>query len=135
MSNQITKWLTDEVEPRIINDNHLIIDIANSQANYSLNLKINEHWMSYAAELIPDVDGRRVYEMYEYLLKINARLNSAYIALENDRLILVRNDILDEIDQNSLMRNIKLFDLTHEYAYDLMMKKNKELQLVFKKPS
>lgn len=135
MSNQITKWLTDEVEPRIINDNHIIIDIANSQANYSLNLKIHGDWMSYAAELIPDVDGRRVYEMYEYLLKMNTRLNSAYIALEDDRLILVRNDMLDDIDENLLMRNIKLFNMTLEYVYELIIKKTKELKLIFKNPS
>ncbi|MGB0385126.1 MAG: hypothetical protein ACPGWR_09910 [Ardenticatenaceae bacterium] len=110
-------------------DNHWRIDLEHEFSTYSVTIKKSEMWFSYAAELMPDIKGDKSGVFYQFLLDINSKLNGAYIARQEKRLILVRNEFTEDINEESLLRDLAVFHRTHEYIYDTMLKKAQELNL------
>ena len=125
----IDRLIKNGVHVDEISHNHWRIDLEHEFATYSVTIKRSGMWLSYAAELMPDVEGGKSGVFYQFLLDLNSKLNGAYIARQEKRLILVRNEFAEDINGESLLRDLAVFHRTHEYLYDTVLKKAQELNL------
>lgn len=129
----ITSWLIKNgVDVRELNQNDWRINLEHELATYSVTIKRSGMWLSYTAELMPDVQGQKVDEFYKLLLNINSRLSAAYIATQQNRLILIRNEFSQDINEKSFFRGLAVFERTHEQIYEKILKKAYELNLNLK---
>lgn len=129
----ITNWLIKNgLDVHELNQNHWRINLEHELATYSVTIKKSDMWLSYTAELMPDVQGQKVNEFYRLLLNLNSRLNGAYIATQQNRLILIRNEFSEDINEESLLRGLAVFHRTHEYIYEIILNKAHERELKFK---
>lgn len=106
-----------------MSDTHWSIELEHERATYSASIKHLGKWLSYAAELIPDVEGRKKEELYESLLSLNACLNGAYVAKQGPQIILVRNEFTEDINAETLLRGLAVFHRTHEYLINILTTK------------
>ena len=134
LETELTRWLKKKgISVHQISDTHWNIDVEHDKATYSVTLKKEGGWLTYGAELMADVEGKRLDEFYQSLLSINAALNGAYIARQGDTLILLRNEFSKDINEDNLIRSLQIFNATHEYLYDKVIKNAGDLNLKIKK--
>jgi hypothetical protein len=131
-SFQVTDWFKKIGLPvRQISDSHWVLDLEHDRAIYSLSIKNHGHWFSYGAELMPEVEGTNKSNFLEMILYTNYTLNAAYIAKEGDRLVLIRNDFTEDINEETLLRSVSVFHKTHEYIYSTLLNEAKAFGLKF----
>lgn len=134
LETDLALWLKKEgISVHQISETHWNVDVEHDKASYSVTLKKEGGWLTYGAELMSDVEGERLDEFYQSLLSINAALNGAYIARQGDSLILLRNEFSKDITEDSIAVSIGIFNATHEYLYDKVIKNAGDLNLKIKK--
>lgn len=119
MSNQeITEWLKDSGLPLwLIKPNEWQLRMSHHYAEYTVTIVDHGDWLSYGADLIGDVSGPNCQEFYRRILQLNSKLNGTHIALENGRLVLIRDEFSEDINDYHLFRGLNLFHQSHEYVY------------------
>lgn len=110
---------------------HWLIQLEHKEAKYSVSIKEDARWFIYASKLIDDIQGKNAAEFYRRILDLNATLNLAYIARENEQLVLIRNDFTEDINEEDFIRTLVIFHRTHEYVYGYILKEAQKLGLKF----
>jgi hypothetical protein len=132
-SVEITKWLgSSNSNLTQIASDYWQIPLCHTYACYVLHLRSYAGWLNYGAELFPyapNVSVRLRAEFYRFILDLNKRLNGAYVAEENEKLVLIRNDFLSDINQETLERGIYYFHRTHEFVYFELLQEAQRLRI------
>lgn len=137
MSNQqLAVWLGETGLPIHQTDfNRWNIAMSHSSADYEVTISNSGSWVSYAADLAADITGDNKSEFYRRLLQLNGRLNGSHIAIEDDRITLVRDEYTEDVNRHNLFRSLSLFHETHEYVYNRIIDWSEELDVYFIPPS
>jgi len=120
--DDLTSWLEDTgLLVSQVRGNEWQLQMSHQYADYTVTIINHGNWISYGADLIGDVVGDERDEFYRSVLQLNARLNGTRIALEDGRLVLVREDFFEDINQYRLYRSLNLFHQAHEYVYSIVL--------------
>jgi hypothetical protein len=114
---EITSWLDTlhtrlQIPVRRIDDRHWQVDIHNDQAGYTLHIKDQDPWITYGIELIPDVVGidQDRADFYRKALNLSARLNGAKVGLEDNRLVVTREEPKGNVNQINFYQSITIMN-------------------------
>ena len=116
-----------------VDPNHWQLGIRNHVAEYTMDIKDQGEWVSYATKLTPDAEGREQGAFYRGLLSLSGKLNGSHIGIQGDDVILTREEPKEDLNQLSFYRSIRLVDAAHEAAYPEVLEEIKRKGLKFKK--
>lgn len=122
-NNMIEYWLRESgfyIEKTA--PNRWQVKMHHNFCNYVVFITNKNGWFSYGADLMGIAIRNNVDIFYNHILKLNAKLNGAHISIDNNRLVLIRDDFSEDINKYSMYRNLKLFHETHQYVYQEMLK-------------
>ena len=133
--DDIEEWLRKSDLPmRCIDHGRWSLSLSHQFVSYAVIITNSGGWLSYGADLASDIDGIRKDEFYRALLSLNGRLNGTHIAIEDDRIALIRDDYLDYVDENNFYRVLNHFHTVHEYVYGRILEIAEELEVYFYPP-
>jgi len=134
-NQQIARWLEETGFPiQQININRWNIGMSHISADYDVTITDSGSWFSYAADLAADVTGDNQIEFYRRLLQLNSRLNGTHIAIEDDRITLIRDEYTEDISKHGMYRSLSLFHETHEQIFNRIVELSEELDVFFLPP-
>lgn len=134
-NNDITEWLGDLALPfRQTSPNQWQIDMSHRNGDYTVTIVDHGNWVSYGSDLIGDVTGPNEAEFYRKALDLNARLNGVHVAHQDDRLVLIRDDLTEDMNDYNLYRSLNLFHQAHEYVYQNLLSEADKLNLYIPDP-
>ena len=119
------------VVANLIQSDHWLLELEHKEAKYLASIKRDEGLFIYATKLMDDIQGKHAVEFYRRILTLNATLNFAYIAIENDQVVLIRNDFTEDINEHTFIRALAFFHRTHEYVYGYLLKEAQKLGVKF----
>lgn len=90
-------------------------------ATYSVEIVDNGDWISFAASLVGVGTGEDSQKIDRLALELNASLNAAHIAITNNTIMLISNELSEDSSEDRLYRDLTNFHKTHEYVYARMM--------------
>lgn len=134
--NNINAWLS-EISKRSafpvsrIKADHWQLVMRNSIAQYTLDIFDQGQWITYGSTLVPDVVGSERVTFYASLLKLNAQLNGVHIGLDNNRVILSREEPKEGLTPLSFAQSIIIFDNALQFVYVQILEEIHRLGLKF----
>ncbi|SRR6266446_2897890 len=112
---------------------HWQLGMSNPVGEYTMDIKDQGECVSYGIPLTPDVEGRNVAAFFRELLGFSAKINGSHIGIENDNLVLTREELKEGLSPLGLGRSIRLMDDTHQVVYPEVLQMEKRHGLRFKK--
>jgi len=126
----ITNWLKrSELPLKIIRQGVWQIQMSHRYCDYTLTITSNGNWFSFGADLIGNAVGGRIELFYQKILELNSRLNGVHIAMDNKRIVLLKDDYNEDLSEYSLYRTLDIFHESHEYVYSELLKLAKQLNI------
>jgi hypothetical protein len=116
-----------------VDPNHWQLGIRNRVAEYTMDIKDQGEWVSYAAKLTLDAEGKDQGAFYRELLSLSGKLNGSHIGIQGDDVILTREEPKEDLNQLSFYRSIRLVDAAYEVALPEVLKEMKKKGLKFKR--
>jgi hypothetical protein len=135
----ISAWLDalDITYKRIGNEMRWEVDAKHSDATYTLHITVGASWVSFAAELFecdPSTTLDRRDKLKQYVLELNVDLMGAHIGYRGDIIVLVFDEQIINVNQNSFTDDLIFFDNLHQVLYPQLLKQAKKLGVKLKRP-
>jgi hypothetical protein len=96
-----------------------------------VHIKDQDPWVTFGTALIPDVTGENRADFYGKVLELNAQLNGAHLGKQEDKLVLVKEELKRDIDQASFYENLNIFNEAHRVAYPKLLEEAENLGVHF----
>ncbi|MEM8505359.1 MAG: hypothetical protein AAF716_19670 [Cyanobacteria bacterium P01_D01_bin.1] len=115
-----------------ISKSHWIIEMSHRHVKYGAEIIENSQWISCSALLVGLDKMPENQKICRFILELNARLNAAYVALQEDKLMLVKVTSTEDFREYNLYRDLTSFHVTHEYVYEQLLNTAEEMNIQFK---
>ncbi len=127
-STHIARWLaTNDLAVNQVTQDYCQVPLSHLHAFYTLHIRLSTEWLHYGADIFTfahpsSANEKLLAQFYQSVLELNSKINGAQIAVENGKVVLIRNDISSDINERTLLRGIELFNRTHEYVYPTLLR-------------
>lgn len=136
--SNITVWLQGlNLEVTQVSSGYWQVYRYHKYGQYVLHIRIHNGWFSLGAELFAYGAGNTyetLSQFYSFVLNLNSQLNSAKVAEENGRIVLIRDDFLSDIRVETLERAINYFHDTHELVLFTLLHEANRIGLRLERP-
>ena len=105
-----------------VSPTHLQVGMHNHVSEYPMDIKDQDEWMSFAARLTRDVEGRKKDAFHKGLLEKSGDLNGAHLGIQGDDVIVSREEPTEGLDQLSFYRSIRIVDAAVEEILPKVLK-------------
>jgi hypothetical protein len=105
------------------------IQMQHGYAAYVVNVIINDNWLSFAAVVMGSAHGPEAQHLYKFALSLNASINAAHIAFDNNRIMLVSNALAEDAREDRFLRDLAHFHQTHEYVFGYLLHEAERLHV------
>jgi hypothetical protein len=132
--NDINRWLSTissslKIPESQVSETHWQLGMKNSVGKYNIDIIDQGEWITYGVPLVADVEGKNRVTFYKTILDLNARLNGVHLGIEDNRLILVREEQKEGLNAYSLGRSIAIIDSAHQVVFPFILDEIKKLGL------
>ncbi|MCC6190620.1 MAG: hypothetical protein IT318_16445 [Anaerolineales bacterium] len=104
-------------------------------AAYQIDIHSRDGFVTHGAQLLSNITGPNKQKLYEFALDLNAQINGAQIARSDEKIVLIRNSFREDVNEQTIQRDLAIFNETHEYVFMELLKKAKDLGLKIKAPN
>lgn len=125
-------WLYNSGLPvQRIGRNKWAIGMSHQLAKYPVEVSDHGDWISFAAAVGRIKPGDNSGLIDRIALELNASLNAAHIAIKDNTIVLLSNELAEDTREDKLYRDLTNFHKTHEYVYLKMLEaaENKGIQI------
>ncbi|MEL7005131.1 MAG: hypothetical protein AAFN93_20705 [Bacteroidota bacterium] len=134
--NQVSKvddinfWLEDSgVRTIRIGTDRWKVIMSHELTEYSIDIVAHEEWTSFATILYGIEEGVGNREFYRSVLELNSQLNSAHVALDSNRVVLIGNYPREDSSQYRIYRDLNYFHTTHRYVYEELLSRAEQFDV------
>lgn len=100
-----------------LHPNHWQLDMDNKAGRYPMDVINQREHISYAAPLTPDVKGKNEASFLREVMRYSAKLNGPHIGIEDDTLILTKEDQKEGLGPIGISQSIRQVNETHQVIY------------------
>jgi hypothetical protein len=109
-----------------LHSNHWQLDMDNKAGQYPMAVINQREHISYAAPLTPDVKGKNEAPFLREVLCYSAQLNEVHIGIEDDALILTKEDQKEGLGPLGMSQSIRQLNETHQVVYPKIVEMEKK---------
>jgi hypothetical protein len=114
-----------------LHPNHWQLDMVNKAGQYPMSVINQRKHITYAAPLTaapltPDVEGKNEAAFLREVLRYSGKMNGPHIAIEDDTLILTKEDQKEGLGLLGISQSIRQVNETHQVAYPAIVEMEKK---------
>jgi hypothetical protein len=109
-----------------LHPNHWQLDMVNKAGQYPMDVINQREHITYAAPLTRDVKGKNEAAFLREVLCYSGKLNGPHIAIEDDTLILTKEDQKEGLGPLGISQSIRQVNETHQVVHPEIVKMEKK---------